>query len=767
MIDKVFISHSSAQKDIAVLLRNAIGADNCFMDQFDFEAAYKTLDEICNKLGKTTVFVLLISKEALRSDWVDKEIKKAREYVSNGKITLFCAYIVDDTMLEEIPEWMSKDECYNLKKFPHVMLLAQDVKRKLLRIRIEKDPVYKFKQEVFVGRNDKLNEFESKYYSSEGFRKISMIVSGRKGVGRTRFVNRCLSTVMNIEPTIPFMIEIDSKGGIEDFIIQLNNATGQYDSIGLQELLSGNKDDKIEGAICLIKNVYNYQGYIFIQDNKGVVRPERKLAEWFQDLILHRDFPQELKLFVISSFNLNIYAERNIPQIIHINLPPLSRIDCKKLFYHTCQKLCIDDIDDKQSDDIINRLVSSPGLITESVFAIKIHGYLLAKNDIEELVKETRGNMAPIAEELFKQEDMTDLIILLSRTEYLSIEILEEIFNDRLDQFNVNVISLLARSLVSAFGPGDRYIKLDDTLADYIRRSKRSLSPDLLTWVNEVISKRLEKDGRLDGDLSVYLYNIRERLRRGEIELETIMLPSMAIRTIIELYDSKQWDAVITMCDSLLNNSYNLSYYTEVIKEIKYWLCQALCKKVDKRFFQEYKYFHGHDMEFLLGFYYRHEGHPDTAEKHFRKALEITPTLSRAKRELVGVLLAQRKYPDALELAHENYLTYRGNPYHIDAYYRCLIRKLPQTRDDMNTLSALYQEMKSLTHPKRDSFLRAMQLEYHLRMDKRPVVELLKEVKEALQEFPDSIEVNRAVNDIEASKAISKRRDFIETPDEY
>ena len=52
---KVFISHSSAQKDFAQQLVELLGRDRCIIDCYDFESAYKTLDEIYSAIEESTV----------------------------------------------------------------------------------------------------------------------------------------------------------------------------------------------------------------------------------------------------------------------------------------------------------------------------------------------------------------------------------------------------------------------------------------------------------------------------------------------------------------------------------------------------------------------------------------------------------------------------------------------------------------------------------------------------------------------------------------
>lgn len=45
---KAFISHSSKQKDFAIELVNYLGRDYCIIDCYNFESAYKTIDQIYN-----------------------------------------------------------------------------------------------------------------------------------------------------------------------------------------------------------------------------------------------------------------------------------------------------------------------------------------------------------------------------------------------------------------------------------------------------------------------------------------------------------------------------------------------------------------------------------------------------------------------------------------------------------------------------------------------------------------------------------------------
>lgn len=93
---KAFISHSSKQKVFVTELVEKLGRDFCIVDCYNFKSAYKTINEIYKNIDKSSVFVLLLSKESISSDWVSTEIRYARTKLQNEQIDRFWPFIVDD-----------------------------------------------------------------------------------------------------------------------------------------------------------------------------------------------------------------------------------------------------------------------------------------------------------------------------------------------------------------------------------------------------------------------------------------------------------------------------------------------------------------------------------------------------------------------------------------------------------------------------------------------------------------------------------------------
>ena len=126
-------------------------------------------------------------------------------------------------------------------------------------------------------------------------------------------------------------------------------------------------------------------------------------------------------------------------------------------------------------------------------------------------------------------------------------------------------------------------------------------------------------------------------------------------------------------------------------------MCLALAKQKDRRFTHELHKIKEPDYSFLYGFYYRQIGAFDQALKNIDRCLERQPNFSKAKREKVQIYIGLQEFQEAKNLAEENYKTYRDNPYHIQAYFTCLIKseKSEENRRTLETLIASLAELSS------------------------------------------------------------------------
>jgi len=103
---KVFVSHSSHDKQFATLLVEKLKTDETepWIDHEQIYAGDDVLDKIGEGLSTMDIFVLLISRTALSSLWVDLETKAAQIKEIRERKSMILAYRLDDISLDEI-QW--------------------------------------------------------------------------------------------------------------------------------------------------------------------------------------------------------------------------------------------------------------------------------------------------------------------------------------------------------------------------------------------------------------------------------------------------------------------------------------------------------------------------------------------------------------------------------------------------------------------------------------------------------------------------------------
>lgn len=756
---KAFISHSSKQKEFAQQLVELLGRDRCIIDCYDFEAAYKTVDEVYKHIDNCSIFVLLISRESLDSEWVKEEIAAASKKMSPNQLDRFWPFIIDPQLtLEDIPKWLYKDQCFNIKLFASPFVLARDIQQKFRVLIWNENPSLKALQTAFVGRNAELGHFEEKIYSSRGHRLKALLISGRPGVGKDAFTRQCLLKLGKNLETEPYHVSLDVKSNIEDFILQLNLITLTYSSEELiTHLAKRSPEGKAEMAVQMLNSLYETRSVILIDDNMSCVLPNRFVSDWLIDILEDKSLNNQLGLFIKAQITPNAYVESDYPEIAHINLQPLNRGDRKKLFYQLCRLYELTNMSEKDIDFFVDKLLQSPSQIFNAVSAIRNTNILQAKADVQRLVAHGDNTIKPLIDHFRANELHWHLMIILSKFEFVSFDVLEKIYTTEENELQAAISEMMVYGIVTTFGPSDMYLRLDHYICDYVKRNHLHLPADLESNVSGVVQDLLTTTD-ITEDTSLYLYKLKHQIIRGHSTPENYIFPSVVIKAVMEAYNLLDYNLVINICDKVLKDFHN--YYKEVENELYYWLCLSLCRTAKEnpshadRFWSTVKHIDGAEHSFLEGFYFRNTEDYSRAEKNYKKALESAPTMSRAKRELVTALLAQGKYEDAEKLAQENYEKESDNTYHIYAFFRCLVKKRPIRETDRKTMQELLRAVRDSYFSKKEEFLLSMNLEFNIYVNHKSPTEVLKDLSEAQKLFPNSTNIQRIVKEYKRRQAI-------------
>ena len=759
---KAFISHSSKQKPFALELVERLGRDYCAIDCFDLQPGYKTINEIYRVIDSSTIFVLLVSKDSLESEWVQKEIRYAKTKLKPDEMDRFWPYLIDSSItLNDCPEWMVKEECFNLKQFKSPYVLARDIEQKFRRIIWSSNTKVRMLETMMVGRNSDIAKFEDKFQSIDGINLKALIISGRKGVGKDTFAKQCMYKVGFPTETEPYRISTKPHENIENFIVYLNMILRRYNDAELQGILALQPKAKAHEAVLMLNELYESQTVLFVEDNMSCLLPNRDLSEWLVDILNDDKLNNQLGLFIMSEKIPNAFVESKYPQVSHIQLQPLDKTDRRKLFVNCIRAYGLAGITQEDIDFFVDRLLQSPLQIIQVAEALSNNVQMpLVKRDIDSLIKQGDLSIKPILER-FHEEEQRYLLIIMSRIDFISYELLEAIFEERIIETMNTIYDMMEYGIVTSFGPSSQFFRLDHYVSDYIRRCHFSMPADWESSVAEVFEKRISSANSITEDTSLYLYKLKLQVMSGKGNNSDFLIPSVVVTSVMDVYNDKNYPLVVTICDSVLNGVH--TYYDDMLHELRYWLCLALCRLQNERFFDEVKVMQGADYHFLRGFYYRIGENYSDAEKCYKKALSLAPNMQRSKRELVTALLAQNQFEPALSLAKENYEHDPDNSYQIQGYFRCLVRKRQITREDLNMLNVLLEDMKNNYSDKHEELYAAMNIEYQAYVCHKKPSEIFDLIKEASNRFPDSVNIERAAYNYKyKQEMLDKEKSFSE-----
>lgn len=710
MQDKIFISHSSAWKDSYVIpLTELMGRDLVVVDKYNFESAQELWPEIQNYIDQCRYFLFLISKEALVKDgWVEKEIGHVLELVVEGKV-LFWPVIIDrdiDWSDSRIKEWIKKR--YIINKIPTPTILAHILRKKLRKDLYDRSEFFRQKRGLFMGRDEDISYLKGilkdVQLNNELLNPNTIIVSGLRHLGRKRFLQEFLLQVvkLNLIPGDASIVSLSSTDDEWAYLQKLNNIVGQYPPTEIDAIVGDDKRIK-DLIVELVTLMRDSNLPIIIEDDGAIVRRNGYIAEWFLNLTRLRSFKGEILFNIVSRFRPRPDIDKLFQGIIATTLSEIPRewlVRIMKQYANICGLA----VNDSTVNDCVSLAAGFPKPVYAFVDALKKgdNKYSAYKGALKSCVATIESNFKVVVDEIKAHyAESLPTLILLSQAPFLSEYNLSEIIGPEVYE-HIDVLNTYG--VIEYSGKENSLVSLNSGLADYVRRSEKKLPYEIEKRFKDFATSNLKNLKNEDTDLGGYLVAMRESIKANIDSIPTeSLVPSIILRLMTEYYYQKDNKSVISMADQLLK-SYKAKY-RELERPVHYWLCSALCREANPRLKTEIKYFNedSYSYNFLMGFYYRHSIKTMTitdaykkAKGFYEKAHELTfkndSEFDDAKllHEL-WMIKFELGEPDALNFAESCYKRRPTNPFHIEAYFRSLVRS---KNPDISILNKLVQNMK-------------------------------------------------------------------------
>lgn len=698
-MNKVFLSHSSADKGRYLdVVARVLGEQNIEYDAITFEEGEKSEDEIRIRIDQCDLFALFISGPALDSKWVLGEIDRARERLGSDSLRKFYPIIIDPSITytdKRLPEWIVKD--YNLKQVGRPVVAARRIETKLRQLYWSSHPLSEERKRIFVGRNELLAEFERRVDDVDIQKPVCVIASGLSAIGRSKFLQHALSKASMVSSFYePIKIVLQREDSIEDLIVKIfDTGLTQKSSNDLLDLLNTTVDKKIDILVEMLRDVSSAKEVLFVEDRGCLVNHMKDVASWLSTAIGRVSSPRPI-ICIAATYRVNPRFVRGNQKFFAVEIPELGV---------------------KERAGLLRRLLDlydfsiSPAEF--SFFSEQLKGYpeeaiycanLIADLGVDgakqnsHLITEFNSERASLLLRKYEEnQKVLDFIYLLSEFEFVGVKFIFSIVDP--DEYSSLLDELVTNLICDYVGIEREYVRLNDTIRDLIRRNRLKMPDVFLDKLRAHVKEFVQESDKFERDAADFFYSIKTALAQGQDVDQRYLAPSHILRTIKELYYSRDsYKRLIKLADLLLEKEAFLD--KRVSDDVRYYLCLALARQKDKRVLQEAMKIDGPEHDFILGYYYRVCGRHAEAIERLTKLLDKAYIVSRAKRELVQVYLYIEEFDKATDMARDNYLANRGNQYPIQSYLQCLLNANGDASvDRRNEIERLINELSDIGSP--------------------------------------------------------------------
>lgn len=735
---KAFLSHSSKDKNSYVRnVANWLNKDNIVYDEYTFEEGEKNLDQILKGLNETSLFVIFLSEHSLNSQWVKKEISEAKERLESNQIKKIFPIIIDENITysdERIPDWLRQE--YNLRPIKIAKIAANKIQNQLRQLAYSKNPnIYK-QDRLFVGRNKKLDEFEERVHNFNKRKPISIIVSGMIGVGRRSFLHQaCIKTRLIEKTCRPSVIVLDSSCSIEDLIFKLNDLKFIDINNELNNISQISTQQKINLVHKVMLTASQEKEIIYLIDDGAIVSYRRELRTWFTDIIDSYTESDRPLFAIVSRYKVQYQNRPRNDQYYFIELNELPPIERGWLLASLLDLNGIK-LEKNNFDDLLNLLHGLPEQIYFAVDYIKNDTTCSLIDKFDAIKEYSNEKAATLLNKYINNSNALDFIRLLAQFELITQNFIFSIVPDK--EYYSLLEQLVSESIVELIGADGNTIRLNDIVRDYIKRNQILLNNSFTDKLTEKVKRLVENKELIEEDSSIFIYTIKEALKTGLKVNNNLVIPSHYLRSIKDIYNDKgNLDKIIELSDIILQKESSLD--KEIAHDIRYYLCLALAKKKDKRMMVEVQKIHGEEHSFLLGFYYRIMGRHSEAIEKFKSIINAPYIEARAKREIVQVYVYLGEFDVALNYARNNYEENRGNQFHTQAYFNCLINSenINNNEEAPKILEDLINNLRNIDSKQSKEMADTAEAYFFAKIKHNKQLALNK-VEDAINAFPDN-----------------------------
>lgn len=696
---KVFLSHSSSDKEYVEIIANKFGKDKAVYDAFSFEAGEKTFGQILAALDNTDLFVIFLSDKALESKWVREELNIATEKLNMGKIKQIFPVIIDSNISykdSRIPAWMTQGiDTINLKPIESPLVAYRKIDTKLKEL----NSYFTDTDVNYVGHEKELLDFQERFYS-ESTPLTCIVAAGFQGIGRTSFIQQCLIKTTEFKKSYtPILIDFNKNQSIEDLICKLVEA-----GYGKESLISIGKlefESKINILVAQFTQIQDLKEFVIFKDEGGLINNQDIV--WWLNNVISRIRP-ELTFGIVSKHRVNSFRLANADKIFCVDINELDNSNKLRL---------LQQYTGLERDDAIyftNCLSGHPVHIKYCARLIEEFGleetksktYLLTEFSFRNAIKIINSAIETLSYNTEEQRSLfMGYLAFLATYPNVPASLVLNVnkLNENYETIYHNLISLC---ICQRIGVTKDIVSTSPLICDYFERNRIKKAKEIENLLNAEFSRFRQDLATANLDEYCYSqldYNFKTMIiddKHFNYDFK-YLYPSVIVRAIIELYNMQKYTRVIELCATTYKDS--KFWDLPLLNTFYYYYCMALAHKRDSKILtiahEKIKgepILDGNQINFVIGFYYKFASKYDEALTKFKECIQNSPNYITARRELVEVYTTLEDYEAAMTYAKKNYSDYPDNPFNIYQYFKCCIH---QSAPDISLIESLLSKLEA------------------------------------------------------------------------
>ena len=625
---KIFLSHSSTDKDIVGRVYDELGAGICHYDIATFDPNGFLPQQIYEALLESTHFVLFASKAAMASGWVQGEIKNAFLNWMKAGLKEVMVFLLRDGTIDQVPDWLKSYVVIEHPSPAHIVCRIKGRVSAVERSLGHSPPFYRY---------DDLTKLEQRVTVGAEYMPKTIMLCGADGYGKKQLINELYERRFQSVAKYKISVALDESASEFDLY---RAVIGSFSLISISELAEKlayfqSLESNVRYSLLAdeIVKACNTHQTLIVEANDAILTDRGDLVPWIVGVI--NSLPRaKYPLLILLSARKPTYIEASVvEQIVVTQLRPLPAETSKLLFQWWLTRLDVPQIElvMEQLLDLIEGNQKQIELAARLVKNIEVPKGL-AKNKhriFADLDKQANALLRGLA----SNWENSLILAFIAECGYISeADLLTAL--EGIDGLSQERVSSAVSELIS-YG-----FVLDDDIAlrlpAYLVRAARRLSDgaDIAPRMSKAWSKFIDIFAgiKLDSETSIALLNEAcvAQLRSGTNKMtlaDSIILPSQCFRIARTYYDSSEHKKALDLCKMAYARRIALTEDAAIeVLKIQGLSAARLNDQAEfKKVIESFAEYRGSSKprrirEFLLGFEARLAGDYDRAYTHLDEA---------------------------------------------------------------------------------------------------------------------------------------------------